>query len=239
MAKKKTQKSKRSVTVDMAGVESGGLVPEGPILATIKSVELKTSESSGNDYLAWTCTTKKGPLFFNTSLQPHALFNLRGLLEACGMEIPDGPMDIDFDEMVGYEFIAVVEHEKYEGKNRARVVEYMAADEEIDSEEDEEEGEESEDDDSDEEESDEDEDGEEESEDEEEGEEEEDDEVETEDDDELPLLSDDDLDDMDLDELKEVAEKYGLEINFKKLKTAKKILAAVRDALEEAGYLED
>jgi len=127
MARRKAKKKGNVVTVDMSDVESGGLVPEGDHLATIKSASQETSESSGKDYIKWTCSTDKGPLYFNTSLQPQALFNLRGLLEALGQEIPEGPWDIDLDELVDMEFIAVVTHEKYEGKMRSRVDEYMAA----------------------------------------------------------------------------------------------------------------
>lgn len=239
MARKKTSKKKGNVrTVDMSDVESGGLVPEGSHVTTITEVEIKVSENSGAEYVAFKAKTDKGPLYWNCSLQPQALFNLRGLLEACDFDIPDGPQDIDFDELVGCEFIAVVEHEKYEGRLKARVVEYLSADEDIASEETEEDDEE-EDDEEDEADEDEEADDEDEEEDEEEDDEEED-EVEAEDDDEeLDKISEDELAEMDLDDLAEVVEKYGLDVNLKKAKTAKKKLALVHDALEEAGYLED
>lgn len=126
MAKNKSKKTS-VVNVDLSNVESGGLVPEGEILATVKGAEVLTSDSSGKTYIKWSLSTAKGPLFFNTSLQPQALFNLRGLLEAMNVEIPSGPMELDLDEMIGKQFIAIVEHEKYEGKLRARVSEYMTA----------------------------------------------------------------------------------------------------------------
>jgi len=129
MAKPK-KKANRTVNVDLSDVESGGLVPEGPIVGTVKEAEVKTSESSGNDYIRWVFSTPKGPVFFNTSLQTQSLFNLRGLLEAFEVEIPDGPMDIDLEEMVGKQCLLHITHEDYEGKTRARVSDYSKLDDE-------------------------------------------------------------------------------------------------------------
>lgn len=200
MARKKKTKKKNGVTVDMAGVESGGTHPEGEFPATVEEVTLETSESSGQDYLKWVCKTEKGKLFFNTSLQPQALFNLRSLLEAMDQEVPDGPMDIDFDEMVDEEFVAVVVHEKYEGKMRARVTDYLSAD-----------GFEGGEDDS----------------------------PSVDDDDDLPKISEEELGDMDLEDIVELVDKYGLDVNLKKFKSVRKKIGAVSEALEDAGYLEE
>lgn len=194
MARKK--KKPTSVTVDMAGVEVGGLVPEGEHLATVKEVTLE--ESDNGEYLKWKCSTAKGQLYFNTSTQPQALWNLRGLLEAMGEEIPEGPLEIDFEDMVDNTFVAVVGHEEYDGKMRARVNDYMSADGaeggvEVDG------------------------DG----------------------SDGLEKLTKEEVGEMDADELVETVEEYSLDVNFKRLKTAKKKVAAVIAALEEAGYLDE
>jgi hypothetical protein len=49
----------------------------------------------------------------------------------------------------------------------------------------------------------------------------------------------DQIKDMDDDELKDVVKKHGLDVNLKKLKTAKKKVNAVLDALEEEDLIED
>lgn len=148
MARKKTsKKATNSVEVDFTGVEAGGAHPEGDFLATVEGIEQKEGSTSGEPYLNWKFKTEKGTAFYSTSLQPQSLFNLRNLLENLGLEVPDGPMELDFDEIIGTEVVISVKHEKYEGKNRARVVDFAPAEEaeeEADEEEDEEEDEETE-----------------------------------------------------------------------------------------------
>jgi hypothetical protein len=61
-------------------------------------------------------------LWYNTSLQPQALFNLRGVLEAIGYEIPDSVMDLDLDELEGTRLGVSVEHRDYKGKAKADIV---------------------------------------------------------------------------------------------------------------------
>jgi hypothetical protein len=229
--KAKGKKKSRSVTVDMSDVESFGLVPEGEWLTEIIECDLETSDNSGKDYLSFKGKTEKGNVFWNCSLQAKALFNLRGLLEACELEIPEGPFDIDFDDLVGCEFVATIEHEKYEGKDRTRVTDYAKASEyeEVEA------GDEDEDDeDEDEEEVDE--------ETEDEDEEEDEDEVEVdgeEDDDDLPLVSEEELGDMDAKDFPALIKKYGLDVNLKKHRSARKKISVLVDALEEAGYLDE
>ena len=235
MAKKKSKKA--GLKVDFTGVEARTLLDEGEYLVTVAEIEQKESES-GNDYLSWTFEVTEegysGKLYHNTSLQPQSLWSLRNLLETLQVEVPDGPMEIDFDELVGLEVIAVVEHEKYEGKMRARITDFLKAvdAEEEDAEEDDDEEEE-----------------------EEapppkkgkkgkkapgpEEDEEEDVEVEGDEEEELEKLTEEQVGDMDEEELADLVKTYGLEVNLKKLKTTRKKIGAVIDALEEAGYLEE
>jgi len=80
----------RKISIDMTGVEAGGvLVPEGDYAVKASEVEKETSDNSGADYLRRELEITKGKykgkkLFTNTSLQPKALWNLKGLLEAAG-----------------------------------------------------------------------------------------------------------------------------------------------------------
>lgn len=212
MARRKGKKEGRVISVDFTDVEAGGLVDEGEWLCEIEEAEVKTGDESGEDYIAFTGKTPKGKLWWNCSLQSKALFNLRGLLEACQIEVPDGPLDVDLDELVGYEFVATVDHEKYKGKMRARVNDYSSAEghEEVEA------------------------DGEEEEE--EEGEEEE---VGVDDDDDLPMISEEELGDMKAKQLQEVIDKYELDVDLKKHRSLRKKKAAVQEALEENEYLDD
>jgi hypothetical protein len=128
-------KAVKGIKVDFSEVESQDFsLPNGPYILAVTSVEKKRSESSGNDYLAWEYKVSEGKhkgkkVWDNTSLQPQALWRLRNLLEAMGMEIEDGEMDIDLDELAG-ELVGVeIENEKYQGKNKARIINFLGVDE--------------------------------------------------------------------------------------------------------------
>lgn len=133
---KARKKSGRSVSVDFTGVDSGGggrLLPEDTYLFEIKEIEEKEGESSGQPYLAFTLEVADGEFvktraWDNFSLQPQALWKLRGLLETIGMDVPDGSMDIDLDELIGVMVKADVIHEPWEGKQKHRINSYMPAD---------------------------------------------------------------------------------------------------------------
>lgn len=132
MATKKPSKKSSSISVDFEGVESGGAsaVPEANYLIEVDECTKETSGNSGADYLKFVFKIEGGAyngrkLFHNCSLQPQALFNLRGLLEALGFEVPDGPMDLDITDLVGEKCGVATANEKYEGKDRSRCVEFF------------------------------------------------------------------------------------------------------------------
>lgn len=122
-------KAKNRVSVDFTGVETRVLLPEGVYNAKVDEIRLE--DNDGKPYLSWKFKTidddpklNDKPLYNNTSLQPQSLWVLGQLLETLGVERPDGPMDLDFDELIGLELGLVVEHEEYQGKNRAKVVDF-------------------------------------------------------------------------------------------------------------------
>lgn len=118
------------VSVDFEGVESYTLVEEGD--HTVKAIEVSKEPGNEHDYLAWQFEITGGQfkgkkLYTNTSLSPNALWNLRGLLEAMGVDVPDGKLELNLDKICedGEEFKVTVEHERYEGKTRARITDYI------------------------------------------------------------------------------------------------------------------
>lgn len=138
MAPRKGKKKASVISVDFTGVESSGNCKEGRQIGTVLEVESRTSDSSGNDYLNWKIKGQGGNVFHTTSLQPQALWNLRSTLEACGQEVPEGPLDIDLTELVDLTMGMEIEHEVYQGKKRAVIID-LFPEEELDGEEDEEE----------------------------------------------------------------------------------------------------
>lgn len=128
-----------SIKVDFTGVESSGKVEEGRQLLTVDGTpEIKTSEGSGNDYINWKFKAVGGSVYHTTSLQPQALWNLRNVLEALGLEVAEAAMDLDLSEMDGLTCGGEIEHEIYQGKKRPRIVD-LFPEEELDGEEAEEE----------------------------------------------------------------------------------------------------
>lgn len=129
-------KSKRSNTikVDFTGVQAGGgrvLLPEGPMKFEVEEVTLETSEKSGSQYLAAKLRVFDGKYegkyaYDNWSLQPQALFKLRGVMEAGGLEVEDGEMEIDPDELIGLIVVGDVVHEEYKGKPQTRIAGYSS-----------------------------------------------------------------------------------------------------------------
>lgn len=132
MAKRNRRSNKsNSIGVDFSEVESRKTVSEGNHLVVIDSVEQK--EGNKAPYLALVFEVSEGKdkgskIFHNCSLAPQALFNLKALLEALGMNIPKKAFDLDLDTLVGLECIAEVSHELYEGKKKAVVTEFLEAD---------------------------------------------------------------------------------------------------------------
>lgn len=127
--KKKGGGRGRGLSVDFSGVESGGkAVPDGAY--EVEVVEVTEEESSeGNPYLKWKFRVTEGPskgaaIYDNTSLQPQALWRLKGLLEVLGVEVPDSSMDLDLSDYVGSTLTITVANEEYQGKDRPKVASY-------------------------------------------------------------------------------------------------------------------
>lgn len=229
MAKKaRAERRKKSnvISLDFTDVESGGggfKIKEGPYLMSVESVE-DTESDAGNSMFKWTFVGKekaaKGKKFYLYTVYdpPDSLWKLRSLLEALGQEVPDGPLDLDLDEMVDLELIGIVGDEDYKGKTTSKLQDF----ESVDGEEAEEEAEEDEDDkkgkgkkgaakkgkagkgkk-------------------------------------ELEAMTADEVKALDDDEMEEVVEKYELEVELKDHKTPRRKASAIIAALEEKELLAD
>ena len=144
MAKSSRKGRNDSVNVDLSGVESSRkTIPEGTYTLTVNAVNQKNS-SNNNPMIAFEFEVADGPykgapLYENCSLQPQALFKLKSVLEALGFEIPNKAFDLNLRDLIGLTCEVEVGHEVYEGKKRARILEYLTPD--LDDEEDGEDGE--------------------------------------------------------------------------------------------------
>lgn len=148
MAIKNKRKGKGgdSVNVDLSGVEaSRKAIPEGTYEVVVNKAEQKNSRD-GNPMISFEFEVSEGThkgakLFENCSLQPQALFKLKSVLLALGMDIPNKAFDLNLKDLIGLTCEVEVGHETYEGKKRARILEYNNPE---DSDEDGDEGEDSE-----------------------------------------------------------------------------------------------
>lgn len=137
-----------SVNIDLSGVEvSRKAIPEGHYSIVVNSAEL-TKSKNDNPTIKFEFEVEEGShkgakLYENCSLQPQALFKLKSVLMALGIDVPDKAFDLDLKELIGLSCEVEVGHETYEGKKRARILEYINP--EDSDEEDEEEDEDSED----------------------------------------------------------------------------------------------
>ena len=128
MAKKR--RSSKAVKVDLSGVESSQkAIPEGEYVVSVNDASIESS-SKGNDYIKFEFEVIEGShkgakLYHNCSLLPQSLFNLKNVLEALGFEIPTKAFDLDLSDLLGLECEVEVGHETYEGKKKARILEFI------------------------------------------------------------------------------------------------------------------
>ena len=123
-------KPKTKITVSMKGVEARVTLPEDDY--RVKVAEITQEEGQNADYLKWKWEVVEGKfagkfIYDNTSLAPQALWRLANLLTAMGVDVPDDDLELDFEELVGMEVMAVVHHEDYEGRAQAKVSDYYPA----------------------------------------------------------------------------------------------------------------
>lgn len=140
MARMKDRKNKaKKTTLRIPGMKDvegkRPLVAEGEY--TVEVVNVEEKEGQNAPYLAWEFKVVGGKfdgakLYNNTSLAPQALWNLRGTLEALGVDVPDDDEDMELEEFVGKTCGVEVSHEMYDGKKMARITDIHPAAEEDD-----------------------------------------------------------------------------------------------------------
>ena len=127
--KSRKGRSSSSINVDLSGVEtSRKAIPEGTYEVVVNEATQKDSRD-GNPMIAFEFEVSEGTykgakLYENCSLQPQALFKLKSVLLALGMDIPNKAFDLNLRDLVGLTCEVEVGHEVYEGKKRARILQY-------------------------------------------------------------------------------------------------------------------
>ena len=124
--------AKRVVNLNMKDVSAGGVIPEGEYAVTVDEVSVEESQQ-GNQYLKWVFKVLDGKqkgskIYHNTSLLPQSLFNLKNLLIALGVPVPDKAFQLNLDECEGCNCGVTIAHETYDGKKRSRVTDVFPLD---------------------------------------------------------------------------------------------------------------
>lgn len=216
MARKDRKSSKKKsgkIGLDFTGVETRVLLPENDYLLSVASLEEE------DESVIVGIKVEKGKFegkvvkeYFST--KPQALWRFGNFIAACGLDVPDGEVELDASDFADVKVMGVCTHEEYEGKTKMRWDFYGAdeADEEDDDDDkdDKKSGKKS-------------------------------DKKSGKKNAEPDKISKEDVEAMDRDELTDLIEEHGLEVDAsdKKLKKDDKLLAAVLAALEENDLLED
>ena len=124
--------AKRVVNLNMKDVSVGGVIPEGEYIVTVDEVSVEESQQ-GNQYLKWVFKVLDGKqkgskIYHNTSLLPQSLFNLKNLLIALGVPVPDKAFQLNLDECEGCNCGVTITHETYDGKKRTRITDVFPLD---------------------------------------------------------------------------------------------------------------
>lgn len=127
---KPRKRASASVNVDLSGVDtSRKTIPEGKYSLVVDLATQKNSRE-GNPMISFEFSVSEGKhqgfkLYENCSLQPQALFKLKSVLLSLGMDIPNKAFDLDLKDLIGLTCEVEVGHEVYEGRKRARILEYL------------------------------------------------------------------------------------------------------------------
>jgi len=117
------------ISVDFTDVEAGGGMPtpDGYYVAEIMEAKQEVS-SNANEMVVVRWKTNIGSTVFDRFvLLPQSLWVLRTALDCMGYDTPDGPFDLDVDDLVGEKCGLEIVNEEYEEKDQPRVTGYLTA----------------------------------------------------------------------------------------------------------------
>jgi len=117
------------INVNLNDVADSGfeVYPEGSYRVEITDKTKVRTSNEGNQTIGWMTRIMDGEfegksLYWQTSLQPQALWNLKAMLKA--MKLPWGEDGFDLEDTVGAVLVVDVESREWEGKPRNNVVGY-------------------------------------------------------------------------------------------------------------------
>src|SRR5450755_1873232 len=118
----------KGIVVDFSGVETGGgrtRVPEDDYRVVVKAVK-QTESKAGNQMLVWDFEISAGKfkgktLRDRTVLTKEAMWKLKQVLEAMGMQVPNKKVALQLAKYIGKELGVTTVDDEYEGRISSKV----------------------------------------------------------------------------------------------------------------------
>lgn len=134
-SKKTTKKKSGKIGLDFTGVETRVLLPENDYLLSVASLdEEDESVIVGIKIESGKFEGKIVKEYFST--KPQALWRFGNFIAACGLEVPNGEIELDASDFADVKVMGVCTHEEYEGKTKMRWDFYGADEDDEDGEDD-------------------------------------------------------------------------------------------------------
>jgi hypothetical protein len=117
--------------VNLDGIEGGfEVLPKGIYEVAVTEAEIKTAQSSGEDYMNLTLTIQSGDfagrkLWAIISFSAKAAFKVKEFLVATAYDIPKGDFSLEPENVYGLECYVKVDIEEYEGTEKNRVNQFI------------------------------------------------------------------------------------------------------------------
>jgi hypothetical protein len=126
----KKNKKGGALKVNFKNVESRQTPAEGDYLMEVTDATAETA-NSGGDMIKFTAEVVEGKFkgakaFLYCPLAETSLWKLAAFLGALGEEVPEDELEIELPELIGKQFIGVLTHEKYNGRNVAKLTDFSS-----------------------------------------------------------------------------------------------------------------
>lgn len=115
------------MNLDFSGIKDREPLAEGIYEVTVLEVDDNATSSKGSPMVKVTFEEpeSKNRIFENFVLQDNTLWKIKEFLEALGLEVPKGALDIDFRDFVGTTVTVKVIQDTYEEKVTNRIKKYL------------------------------------------------------------------------------------------------------------------
>lgn len=115
---------------DFSNTDDFPLLDEGEHIVKVDNVYEQDSKKNGRPMVVFEFVAKSGERLFHYCMNEETnRWMLKKTLSAIlGQELPKGPVDVDFEDLIGRRLKVLVWHDNYEGQKRAKVKDIIKGD---------------------------------------------------------------------------------------------------------------